>query len=256
MAVDEVIYSRIVFTVVAGVFVVISYTYIFEVLIKILLNRFLAYFRRRESVLSFIYVLYTILWMLESDNGGRWSWRWSVADRAKLMAELDDAAAIAGRSFFSKFSTRHEGVRKWRDDLGAKLENSLRQKQIWLMTPRRDTKQVLLTELSHLLTVVMIGNWDELKFCDDPEVRSAIWRPYQRAFWLVKAVFTSVSPLTVYLCIKEFIGIQLISPWESYVQTGLVIWTVVSILSIVDPLLKDKITSVKDILSIAGSEKK
>jgi hypothetical protein len=113
-----------------------------------------------------------------------------------------------------------------------------------------------LVELSRTLIIIVEGNWDELEFHDEPIIKVAAWRPYEYVIWVVKTVFICLFPLAIYLCLKHFMGMQLAAPLETYVQTALIIWTLVSMLTVIDPLVKDKIASVKDILSVTVSERK
>jgi len=228
------------------------FSYLASAIIGIFIDELPRFVGRNDSVLSMIYSLFNILWFLECDQ----NWRWTATDRAILMRKLDAAALLAGQGFFDRFQTRHQGVRQCRSDLAKRFEYSLRRKRIWLLTPKRDTRQILLSELSHLLTVVIEGDWDELNLHEQPTTQMVARRPYEYGIWFAKTVVISVLPLTVYLCLKHFGGMRVAMPFESYVQTGLIIWTLVSILAVIDPLVKDKIVSVRDILTMTLPDRK
>jgi hypothetical protein len=103
--------------------------------------------------------------------------------------------------------------------------------------------------------IVVVGNWHDLEFANHESLTA--YSKYESVTRIAKIVLTGLLPLLIYLGLRWSSFINISPEFDRYIQSGLVVWSIVSILSGIDPLTKDKVASVKDILSMtSGSDRK
>ena len=109
---------------------------------------------KQTPVPSLALALFDTLWLLERYD----RWR-EPSRRAEIARALDNAVSIIRTRLFRDFSSNDYVIKTERDQRAAPVAESLREKILWLVTPKEDTRQVLITHLSHMLESLLIGSW-------------------------------------------------------------------------------------------------
>jgi hypothetical protein len=99
--------------------------------------------------------------------------------------------------------------------------------------------------------IVVLGNWHDLE--QSEPISLAAGPKYDWLIRVAKTMAIGLLPLLTFLGLTRLLHTQVPPQLDGYLEGGMI----VSVLSGVDPLMKDKVASVKDILSmIPGSERK
>ena len=132
------------------------------------------------------------------------------------------------------------------------------------MTPKADTRDELLRSLSGTLVALVSGNWDslEIQLGDDTlgaEHENLGWREVALGFFgVLRTTLVGVlRPLLLFIAYHFKLTEGVSTETLGWVKIGVFIWTAFILMLTLDPLMKDKITAFKDIVSIfrSGSKK-
>ena len=120
------------------------------------------------------------------------------------------------------------------------------------MTPKTDTRDALFVSLGTSLITLLSGNWDKLEMIVDPagEGRTAQVTPRRTLDIVVnsgRTALIAVFPLALFL-LADFAGILAdVDPrTHGYIKIGLFTWAALTVLFRLDPLLKEKIATLKE----------
>lgn len=177
------------------------------------------------------------------------------ASRASAIARIDRAATLVQWRLFRSLRTTDQATRAWRDDRAQRVSHALREKERWLITPKADTREVLLERLSDFLSVFLTGAWDLLEAAEGDLPRAL---PTVRGIMrMARAVIIGFLPAALFGAGRHWQVFSLGSPLDDYVLGGLALWGLVSLISVSDPLFKENLSAVKEIVSmIRGGGKK
>lgn len=170
-------------------------------------------------------------------------------DRARISNRLDRVAALIGKGLLGQFQTHDPITQTWLDQRVRRIANAFREKRKWLITPKADTIAHLQSALAASIGALLSGAWDELELADDPVItRRALVVMVVAA---VRAVILAALPLAVFLAARRLALLPDLSrEMSSYIEMGLFVWAVVSLLLIVDPAFKEKIDVVNRVKSL------
>lgn len=139
----------------------------------------------------------------------------------------------------------------WLEDMTKQVATALREKKMWILTPRKDTRDYLLRSLVSTLVCIVEGNWDDLERVEPkklprPAVRSVI---VNLLFKTLKTSFWAVLPA------MAFIGFQLTplattGALRGYITVGLIVWFVLTFVVAFDPNFSAKFSALKDMKSL------
>lgn len=123
----------------------------------------------------------------------------------------------------------------------------LREYQVWVALPRADTRDVLLSEIAQACAVFSVGFYDLLPETDIPALSA---REYASTVGKVlRGVIAGIFPLFALWSVRQLDLLPQGALGNSLTVTAIV-WAVVSVVGLIDPLYSGKIAALKDVMSI------
>lgn len=178
-----------------------------------------------------------------------------VGKRARVSKRLDRIAALIGKGLLVQFQTRDPVTQTWIDQRARRMANAFRDKRKWLITPKADTIDHLTEALAGALVSLLRGAWDELELAEDAPITS---RAIVTVFLAgLRAVILAALPLAMFIAARRWTWLpDLSTETSNYIELGLFVWAVLSLLLIVDPALKEKIELMNSVRSLVSRGKK
>jgi hypothetical protein len=189
--------------------------------------------------------------------------RWPEPEfRAGIARELGAASAIARSFLFTKFDAADLETRLWQRRQANRIADGLAQKQRWLVTPKPDTYDFLLGALSRCLVAVLGGNWDELARSDaletveaeDAASRLGVSRGRRALVMLLRGLQTiavaALPAAALWMARSRDLLAHVDARMLDYVEIGVFVWAVLILAFMLDPHLKEKISSAKEVISL------
>ena len=205
---------------------------------------------REYPVASLALSLFDAIWLLERD--GRWRY---PRDRSAIATALDRGASTIRGRLFRDFKNTEYTIRLIQNQTASNMAESLREKQLWLATPKKDTRQVLLSHLSSMLIALLQGDWDEFDKVKQFEYPKA--KRLTIMIDITRILTISVLPLVIVYGGLHFLNLEIELPLRGYVQGAALIWAMLTLITAIDPSIKDKVSEMKDLFSLGTrSEKK
>jgi hypothetical protein len=187
--------------------------------------------------------------------------RWSAPDvRAEAISLIGTAATLGRQYLFQKFVTLDEQTLAWRTRQGLRVSIKLAQKQTWLMTPKEDTRDKLFDCLGKVLIGLLSGTWDQLELASDEEVAAVaqikdgegvIRRVGRITLSVTRTLAVALLPAIFYIILEQAKLLTDVTPAAlSYLKIGLFLWAALSFMLLLDPLLKEKLATVKEAVQL------
>jgi len=200
-------------------------------------------FKRKNPVAFF---MERVLLVAESIAFDESAWH-RVDGKALLMKRLEEAARIVEKDFpdtlrSADFST--DALLKTRFD---QIAAALREKKLWIATPKSDTRERLRDWLAHTLESAIEGDWDSLELAERAGRPSRSLR--EVAISSVRGVFTALGPVAIYWAAKRW-DLLPHEDWTQYLGVGVVVWAIFAILFAMDPQLGERIEAFQKLTSI------
>jgi hypothetical protein len=222
------------------------------IVILLIVSALIGTLRRRSQKLQpdahMVHSLFEALWRLQ-----RAGTKWTALDtRAQAMDDVARASAVARWALLNKFQSADRDLQGWRMQQASRISAALSDKEKWLMTPKTDTRDALFVSLGTSMITLLSGNWDKLEMIVDPvgEGRTAQVTPRRTLDIVVnsgRTALIAVFPLALFL-LADFAGILAdVDPrTHGYIKIGLFTWAALTVLFRLDPLLKEKIATLKE----------
>jgi hypothetical protein len=174
---------------------------------------------------------------------------WSLPqERGRTIADIENAARIVEQHLFRLLMTTNRSIAEWRQNHARMVANALYEKEKDLIVPAAETRGRLSRDLTRMLVNALNGNWDEFETADNPPMT---WvQRYKMVIAVTKDAVVAVLPSGLFITARHWSLIDVPSPVADYITAGLLLWGVVSVISAIDPTLRDKISTMKDALSI------
>jgi hypothetical protein len=197
------------------------------------------------------YVAYRLLRSLYLLN--RAGAQWAEPDfRARAVADIAFAADIISKNLFRPFQVGDRRTLAWREQQSLRIGAALMEKQKWLITPKQDTREILTRDLSQAILDIVSGNWDQLELSDQitdnggdiPNRRTRIMRGILN---ITRTLCVAFSPAFIYVVAEKlnFVG-DISPPMSGYVKIGLLVWVALSLMFMIDPSFREKITAMRE----------
>jgi hypothetical protein len=168
---------------------------------------------------------------------------------------IDKAADVIEHRALSRLVVSNPGLRIWRDDNARSIANALREKERRILFPNEMTREEIASELTETMINVLTDRWEDLATAEDVPIPSR--SRYIVIFATMRSIFIAVMPAILFIGVTRWSLFHFDQHVESYVAVGLLVWAALSLAAAFDPLLSDKVSAFKDVLSIfRGSEKK
>jgi hypothetical protein len=187
--------------------------------------------------------------------GEKWT---SVESRLRVARLIAVASEIARTSLFRKFTLSDAGTRAWAAGQANAIAAALAEKQRWLMTPKADTYDFLLAKLSRSVVALLSGAWDELERANPEDAAQAQYQGVSRSRWVARVLLRSLQAISVAALPAALFWLArwrgLLSNMDpkvlDYVEIGVVVWAALILAFMLDPQLKEKISTLKEVTSV------
>jgi hypothetical protein len=134
---------------------------------------------------------------------------------------------------------------------------ALAEKQRWLMTPKADTYEFLIAELSGSIVALLSGAWDGLERANPEEAAQANQgvSPSRLAARVLlrslQAISVAALPAALFWLARWRGLLSNMDPKVlDYVEIGAVVWAALILAFMLDPQLKEKISTLQEVTTV------
>jgi hypothetical protein len=176
--------------------------------------------------------------------------------RKKVIARLEKVATCVERVIPAQMRSGNPATDQWLSESAEEMAAGVRALAKWVMTPKADTREQLVTRLASNLVHAARGDWDGFERAK-PERLSRPDLIRTRGANLLKAAALASIPILVLLAVKR-LGLAPDGTVLTYLTVGGYVWAALTLLSGLDPAYGAKITAIKDItgfLPLPGKSK-
>lgn len=186
------------------------------------------------------------------------SWTDTNARRA-LVAHIGHAATVTRDFLIQQFEANDDATREWQRRQALRIATGFADKQTWIMTPKGDTRDALLNWLAKTIVALVGGSWDELELLIRPDeealeaqTKNLGWpRIIRRLLRASRTILTAlVPPSSLYVAERLRLTEGVSSEVLGWIKLGVSFWAVVVLMFLLDPLLREKIAVMKDVVSV------
>lgn len=165
--------------------------------------------------------------------------------RAKIIGQLDRAANIIDNNLAKQLASSASGSSKVVKDQWHQIADGIRSKVQWITTPQDNTRQDLVVRLQDFLINFASGNWHAL--IEHEQFDTTALRKASRVKRFVsgaRACLLAVAPMALTYGYQRFVG-----DVGSYAKSFSLLWFFVCVVPIIDPLWKERLATLKDVVS-------
>ena len=174
--------------------------------------------------------------------------------RRELIGDLDALAVMLERSLPLQYRSRDEVFSAWIAERGCKMAAFARELKKWVTISRGDTRTYFLGQLANLVVCVGSGDWDAFP-CVEPSRASTRKGTLLRALSTLRALISTAAPMVLLFVLNRF-HISLPDTIAPYVYLGALVWTVIGVLALLDPLYAGKLEAAKSAIQVLSLSKK
>jgi hypothetical protein len=225
----------------AGAYLLITPTWILlwgqmSYVVELLLNR--------QSIESKIMVrLLNIL-----VNTERYPQRWMNARfRAGAVLELENTANLIEKALPKTLRVREAATQEWAEQRFGEIAFAVRELEKWVMTPRQDTLGELQLQVAQRIVCIAVGNWDGLGRTPVGRVARAVRVARLKGY--LSTMLLAATPFLILLVIQQS-SLALSDQFRQFAVAGALLWAAITLLQIFDPMLRDRIAILKDIVGL------
>jgi hypothetical protein len=176
-----------------------------------------------------------------------------VDQRVSAVGSLGAASRVIRGSLFRKFRFDNYQCQLQIREQSHRMGHALSVLQIWLATPKSDTLPIVEEKLTRWLAALLSGAWDMVKV-EEPQPPPPPASVGMRAFLLLRGLLVSLIPLFAVLSARQTgLTSPVLDAWMPYFLFASLLWAVISLLRTLDPLLRDKLTIMRDVFSLLKS---
>jgi hypothetical protein len=193
-----------------------------------------------------VHYLFEALWRLQRGDSA-----WTALDaRVGAMNDIGHAAEVAGRALLAKFQEADREYGGWRKVQASKISAALSEKQTWLMTPKRDTRDELYRVLGAAIATIISGYWDNLNMIAEvpSEKKESVPRTIlDYSVQFAQLLLIAALPAIIFSMVDaEGLFSDIDARTRGYVRIALVAWAALTLLFRLDPVFKEKISALKE----------
>jgi hypothetical protein len=184
----------------------------------------------------------------------------SISLRRILVARIERVALIVRSRLLSQIRTKEPLLATRRKQQAYLISRTVIERAIWLLTPTSRTGEDILSYFTTMMVALLDGNWDQ--FFDKPvegmeemavPTKGWVLATLSRIGALIHGIFIAVAPIGAVYLIQhyEWEGkpiITLSDPIQTYIYAGLFVWVIIVIVSTIDPLFKERVETLKEIV--------
>lgn len=192
-----------------------------------------------------------MLYSLENNRS-----RWTELEYKQLqISRLEEAAKcietyIPKRLICGDFITHI-----WLTRASQNIATTLRAKKRWLLTPKPDTYDCLIKNISSTLTCILNGDWDTLVQTDLKTLLEEEHISLPKLWWsqflnLLRIIVIAILPITAILIIQRTPAASFLGTLYQPLTIGSLLWALYNLLATLEPNLSSKVSTFKDITSL------
>lgn len=194
--------------------------------------------------------LFDAIWMLEHGKQ-----RWCKPKfRSRIVAILGRAATIMRYHLFKQFDLAQDYSRSHIKALAASYSDALLEKQMWLVTPKENTRETLLERLSQTIVAYLEGRWDS--FEQRSQANPAKQNRFQALSSSLKVLMLGFLPLATFEVSNRFLNMEVPKPISSYINFALLAWAILSVITAFDTSVSQRVSTFRDVMSALRSPDK
>lgn len=173
--------------------------------------------------------------------------------KRELMSRLERIAVTIEHYLYRKLPSGDVATDTWYREMVKQVAATFREQKKWILSPKPDTRDQFIRCLADSLVCVASGNWDGLERTE-PQKFSVpkLWR--SRVVILLRTLLIGSAPLSV-LWVVQQTPLALKEPTSQYVAIGGLIWAMLTLIAALDPLFRDKIIALKDVVQLLSPPK-
>ena len=118
----------------------------------------------------------------------------------------------------------------------------------WILVPKSDTRLQFKAQIQHSLVCALNGEWDGLQRIE-PEKISPFKAWKAKLNIIFRALIAGVIPPLVLLVIQRT-PLAVKGMLADYLAFGVIIWMVLTLISVLDPSYSEKVSTLKNIASV------
>jgi hypothetical protein len=149
---------------------------------------------------------------------------------------------------------------QWRSQQAQRIAAATAEKQRWLMTPKADTREVLLGWLARTVIALLSGAWDELELLiEDPSAREPDGQRWTAALLpRLRTLIVGILPVLLFLIARRLDLIHEMSPeLLGYAELALLAWGGLVLMFMLDPEgIRDKIATLREAVAVLRLDRK
>jgi hypothetical protein len=226
-------------------------------------------FERRHPEETIVNILFDVIGLLEKGP----SILASVSDRAKLIENIERVARIVRTRLISRIPTSDSAIKARQVQQAHLISQRFRERAAWLLTPKWQTTDELLTYFSKILISLLRGTWDD--FFDHSQGEGETEIPpgdmrgslalivLRKTGSILRTIVVAGLPVVIYYLAQKYdvMGtgkpiLEVVEPANTYIRGGLLAWIMIVIISEIDPSWSRHVTGVKDLVGLASGKSK
>jgi hypothetical protein len=201
--------------------------------------------------------LFNVLRGLET-AGTEWT---DLELRSQMAAEIAGAGVLVRQSLLRNFRGRDPVILQWRSRQADRISAAFAEKQIWLMTPKPDTREVLLGWLARSVVALLSGAWDQLELLiGEPATgKTRGGRQLMDAVLArLRTLAIGVLPVLAFVIARRFDLLhELALDLQGYAELALLAWGVLILMFMLDPEgMKDKISTLREAVLVLKRDRR
>lgn len=177
-----------------------------------------------------------------------------LEDKRELLLAIETIYQCMARHIPRQLRSGNIVADKQLKDTAQQIAASLLEKTEWIFTPQQDTPSFLAAKMTNTLVCIANGHWHALERAETRKItQPQVW--YLLISSSIKILFTIILPVIGFLLL-DLSPWKLISPIRDYAIIGLFGWSILTLITTIDPSVSTKLTVAKDVVSLLLPSKK
>ncbi len=174
--------------------------------------------------------------------------------RNQVVASLEKAARLLENGLVRTLHCGDRTTQIWASNSFSRAAAGMRARKKWLLTPRADTRTVLIGVIAADLAKILDGDWDGLERAE-PDImgRTRLCRVHISR--IPRVIITAAIPL-VAVSILQNSPMAVSKPVSDYLDIGAVALATITLLTAIDPEYSGKLKGVRDMVNLVRPQVK
>lgn len=171
-----------------------------------------------------------------------------------LLTKLENLATHLEKNILYKINYQDNGTKFWAKTEVKKMSSAIREIKKLVILPDYQGREVFQEKMYHLLAAALMGAWGEFPKIEKPHEPSIFQKFSTSISFMVRTLISVVLPVIIWIIFQKS-SFAIATPISDYVNIGLLIWGILSILAALDPSYSMKINSIREITQIVSPKK-